>query len=194
MIIEHNLNKEGITTMSVNEIQAKVKASLWKAVAQSGVDVSEVPQEDMDKLVNTMADGVLQEMDDILSDASGKRIAQTMAADDDDGAEQILWEGRPFLSLRLYYQITTERVRISEGLFGKEREDVELVRIQDIDHKQSLTERAFGIGDIFISSHDASQPEATLSNVSDPEAVHEILRRAVLNARKKHGMSYREEM
>jgi len=180
--------------MSVNEIQAKVKSAIWKAVAQSGVDVSALPQEDMDKLVNTMTDGVLQEMDDILSDASGKKTAQTMMVDDDDEAEQILWEGRPFLSLRYYYQITTERVRISEGLFGKEREDVELVRIQDIDHKQSLTERALGIGDIFIISHDASQPEATLSNVSDPEDVHEILRRAVLKARKKHGMSYREEM
>jgi hypothetical protein len=182
--------------MSVNEMQAKVKASLWKAVAQSGVDVSSVPQEDMDKLVNTMADGVLQEIDDMLGEASGKARSKTAAPvdDDDDEAEHILWEGRPFLSLRLYYQITTERVRISEGLFGKEREDIELVRIQDVDHKQSITERALGIGDIFISSHDASQPDATLSNVSDPEAVHEILRRAVLRARKKHGMSYREEM
>jgi len=182
--------------MSVNEIQAKVKAALWKAVAQSKVDVSSVSQEDMDKLVNTMTDGVLQEMDDILSEASGKVSSKAVASiDDDDGiVEHILWEGRPFLSLRYYYQITTERVRISEGLFGKEREDIELVRIQDIDHKQSITERALGIGDIFISSHDATQPEATLFNVSDPEEIHEILRRAVLNARKKHGMSYREEM
>jgi hypothetical protein len=180
--------------MSINEIQAKVKASLWKAVAQSNVEVSSIPQEDMDKLVNAMADGILQDLDAILSEASGKKIARTMAVDDGDETEQVLWEGRPFLSLRFYYQITTERVRISEGLFGKEREDIELVRIQDIDHKQSITERALGIGDIFISSHDASQPDATLSNVSDPEAVHEILRRAVLKARKKHGMSYREEM
>lgn len=180
--------------MSVDEMQAKVKASLWKAVAQSGVDVSSVPQEEMDKLVNTMTDGVLQEIDDALSEASGKKTAQTIAIDDDDEAEQTLWEGRPFLSLRYYYQITTERVRISEGLFAKEREDIELVRIQDVDHKQSLTERALGIGDVSISSHDTGMPEATLSNVSDPEAIHEILRRAVLRARKKHGMSYREEM
>ena len=180
--------------MSVNEIQAKVKSALWKGIAQSKVDVSALSQKDMDKLVNTMADGILQELDEVLSEASGKKSAQTLAVDDDDDAEQVLWEGRPFLSLRYYYQITTERVRISEGLFGKEREDVELVRIQDIDHKQSIPERALGIGDIDIISHDASQPEATLSNVSNPEEVHEILRRAVLKARKKHGMSYREEM
>jgi hypothetical protein len=180
--------------MLVNEIQAKVKAALWKGVARSGVNVSSISPEDMDKLVSTMTDDVLHEIDEILGEVSGKKSARTMMVDDDDDAEQVLWEGRPFLSLRHYYQITTERVRISEGLLGKEREDVELVRIQDIDHKQSLTERALNMGDIFIISHDASKPEAILRNVTDPQAVHEILRRAVLKARKKHGMSYREEM
>jgi hypothetical protein len=180
--------------MSLNEIQAKVKAALWKGVAQSGVDVSSIAQTDMDKLVNTMTAGVLQEIDEVLGEATGKKTTQVLAVNDDDDAEQVLWEGRPFLSLRYYYQITSERVRISEGLLGKDREDVELVRIQDIDHKQSMTERAFNMGDIFIISHDASKPEAVLQNIFNPQEVHEILRRAVLKARKRHGMSYREEM
>ncbi|MBN1993584.1 MAG: PH domain-containing protein [Anaerolineae bacterium] len=181
--------------MSVTEIQAKVKAALWQAVAQSGVDVSAVPQKEMDKLIGAMTEGVLQEIDDVLSEASGKPAsAATKPEDDDDEAEKILWEGRPFLSLRVHYQITSERVRISEGLLGKEREDIELVRVQDIDHSQSLTERAFNLGDIYLRSHDPSRPEVALNNVSNPEEVHEILRRAVLKARKRHGMSYREEM
>ena len=105
-----------------------------------------------------------------------------------------LWEGRPFLSLRLYYQITSERVRITEGILGKEREDIELVRIQDIDHKQNLTERLLNLGDIYIRSHDPSQPEVVLNNVSNPMEVHEILRQALLKARKRYNLSYREEM
>ncbi|MBN1219515.1 MAG: PH domain-containing protein [Anaerolineae bacterium] len=182
--------------MSVIETKAKVKAVLWQAVAQSGVDVSGLPQAEMDKLVNVMTEAVLREVDDILSSSSGKpaSVSKASVSDDDDEAEMILWEGRPFLSLRVYYQITSERIRVSEGLLGKEREDIELVRIQDIDHKQSLTERAFNIGDIYVRSHDPSQPEMVLNNVSNPEEVHEILRRAVLKARKRHGMSYREEM
>ena len=74
------------------------------------------------------------------------------------------------------------------------REDIELVRVQDVDHTQSLGERMTNIGDVIIRSHDPSNPEVILRNVTDPQGVHEILRRAVLEARRRYGMSYREEM
>jgi len=92
------------------------------------------------------------------------------------------------------YRITSERVRLTEGLLGKEREDIELVRVQDVDHKQNLTERMLNIGDVYIRSHDPSHPEVVLRNVTNPMEVHEILRRAVLKARQKYNLSYREEM
>ena len=180
--------------MSLAEMRAKLKANIWQSIAQSKVDVSAIPQNEMDKLVGVVTEGILKEVDDVLSEASGKPASTSTPADEDDEAEQILWEGRPFLSISVYYQITNERVRIIEGLIGKERRDIELVRIQDIDHKQNMAERTLNIGDIFIRSHDATDPEVTLNNISDPVEVHEILRRAVLNARKKHKMSFREEM
>ena len=79
-------------------------------------------------------------------------------------------------------------------MFGKSRENVELVRIQDVDYAQTFSERLFKLGDITIRSHDSSHAIITLNNIRDPEAVYEILRRAVLSARKKHGFTYREEM
>jgi hypothetical protein len=182
--------------MSINEMRAKIKGSVWQAIAKSGVDVSALPQAQMDKLVGGITEGVLQEIDNVLSQATGKpgSLAVAEADEADDESEQILWEGRPFLSLTVQYQITSERIRIIEGMLGKEYRDVELVRIQDVDHKQNLTERTFNIGDVFIRSHDVTDPEIVLNNVTDPKEVHEIVRRAVLKARKKHKMSYREEM
>lgn len=181
--------------MSLSEMRAKMNACIWQAVAQSGVDISVLPQEEVDKLVGAIAEGVLTEIDDILSEATGKPAsAPVTQVDDDDEIEKILWEGRPFLSISVFYQITNERVRVVEGLLGKVRRDLELVRIQDIDHKQNLTERALNIGDVFIRSHDVTDPEIALNNVSNPADVHEIVRRAVLKARQKHNMSYREEM
>jgi hypothetical protein len=50
------------------------------------------------------------------------------------------------------------------------------------------------VGDIYIISHDPQHPEFTLENIKDPQGVHEILRRAVLKAREKYRLSYREEM
>jgi Bacterial PH domain len=182
--------------MSISEMRAKVKAGIWQAVAQSGVDTSSLPQAELDQLVGAITEGVLKEMDEFLGQASGQPAAVAKAgADDHDGdVEKVLWEGRPFLSLSIHYKITSERVRITEGMLGKDREDIELVRVQDIDMSQGLTERMLGIGDITVRSHDRSNPEVILNNVSNPTEVHEILRRAVLKARKKYNVSFREEM
>jgi len=180
--------------MSLSEMQSRMKARVWQAIAQSGVNVSTIPQTDMDTLVNTITEGVLAEVDAILGEAEGRTSTTTSGMVDDNAGEVLLWEGRPFLSLGVHYQITSERIRVIRGLLGKEREDIELVRVQDIDQTQSLTERMLDIGDIHIRSHDPSTPELVLQNVPDVQNVHEILRRAVLDARARYRLIYREEM
>ncbi len=182
--------------MSVPEIKARVKGRVWQAIAQSGVDLSAIPQEAMDRLVNTVAEGVLVEVDDMLGEASGqpRSVESPAPTSAEDGEERVLWTGRPFLSLNVTYQITSERVRIVRGMMGKEREDIELIRVQDIDQTQSAGERLLNLGDIHLRSHDPSSPSLTLHNVADPQQVHEILRRAVLSARKKYNLNYREMM
>jgi hypothetical protein len=57
-----------------------------------------------------------------------------------------------------------------------------------------MGERMMGIGDISIRGHDPSDPEITLRNVSKPEEVYEIMRKAWLEARKRHGLQFREYM
>jgi len=182
--------------MSLPELRAKVKAGIWQAIAQSGVNTSSLPQADLDRLVGAITEGVLKEMDDLLTQTSGQpaAVAKAPVDDGDDEVEKVLWEGRPYLSLSVHYKITNERVRITEGILGKDREDIELVRIQDIDMTQGMSERMLNIGDIHIRSHDRSNPTVVLNNVSNPTEVHEILRRAVLKARKKHNVSFREEI
>ncbi len=174
--------------MSFAETRARIKANIWQAVAQSGVDVSGLPEGEMDRLVTAITESMLQDVDDMLGQVAEQEPLG------DDGDEEILWQGRPYLSMSVRYQITSERVRIVEGLLSRERRDIELVRIQDIDHKQNITERTLNMGDVHIRSHDVTDPEIVLNNVTDPAEVHEILRRAVLKARGKHNMSYREEM
>ncbi|MFQ5575416.1 MAG: PH domain-containing protein [Anaerolineae bacterium] len=184
--------------MSISKVQAAVTARVWQEIAQSGLDISGIEKDDMNKLVQIAVDSALDEVDSQLEQLNrSERQPDTgpaAAGDDDDDAEVVLWEGRPFLSLVVNYIITNERVRIIQGLLGKEYEDIELVRVQDVDFEQAIAERALSLGDIRIISHDPSHPQATLRNIKDPKAVHEILRRAVINARKKFRLSYREEM
>lgn len=180
--------------MNATEAQARVKARVWQAIAQSKTDFKIIPQAQLEELIDLATNAALAEIDEEL----GEELAALSAGGDQDMTsgkdENVLWEGRPFLSLTTRYVITNERLRIFEGLFGKDRLDIELIRIQDYDQKQALTERMVNVGDIIISSHDPSSPKITLNNVRDPQTVHEILRRAVLEARKKYKLHYREEM
>ncbi len=179
--------------MSINKMRSAVTAKVWREIANSGIDISAVDRADMDKLVALVVNAALAEVDAQLGNLNEK--AQTASAEKwQHTEEQILWEGRPFLSLVTNYIITNQRVRIIEGLIGKEYEDIELVRVQDVDFKQSIAERAMNLGDIFIRSHDPSNPDVVLRNVQNPKDVHEILRRAVIQARKDYGLRYREEM
>lgn len=180
--------------MSLEQTKAKITARIWQSIAQSGVSVSAIPQDQMTALVDAIADGVLLAVDDALDEAgmpARQSSLQSMALESE---EQTLWQGRPFLSLTTQYVITNQRVRIVSGLLGKEREDIELIRVQDIDHRQGVGERALNIGDIHLRSSDPSQPEAVLRNVHDPVAVHEILRQGMLDARKRFRYSVQEEM
>lgn len=191
---------------SYGDTHARIRARVWQAIAQQEIDVSDMDREKVNALVDLVADAALLEVDDALDTAAQK--VEALAADtavttaekeqaEDvfaNETEDILWEGRPFLSISVHYRITDERIRIVEGLLGKRQENVELVRIQDLDYTQTVSERMFKLGDIVVRSHDPSHPVVKLENVRDPEAVYEILRRAVLNARKKHNFMYREEM
>ena len=179
--------------MTVEQSRERVKASIWQSIAKSGVQIDAVPADQLDVLVNAITDGVLVAVDDLLED-SGLAGRQDSSLAPLNEEEVVLGEGRPFLSLVTHYRITNERIRIESGLLGKDREDIELIRIQDIDHGQGFGERALNIGDLVIRSSDPSRPDAVLRNVHDPVQVHEILRRAMLEARKRFRYSVQEEM
>lgn len=183
--------------MYPREVQARIKSRIWQSIAQSELDLSALDKETLEALVNLVTTEALIEMDDQLGESWPGDQAIESTAEDDEAApdgEAVLWEGRPFLSISLYYRITNQRLHISEGLFGKTHQNIELIRIQDMDYSQSFGDRLLNLGDIKIHSHDPSSPIITLENVKDPEAVFDILRRAVRDARAAQKLTFQEEM
>ena len=182
--------------MSTSETRNSIETKVWKAIAQSEIDVSDMEKTEIDSLIALITDTVLLEVDESLdqSEAADEDAAQKYYPLAQDETETVLWQGRPFLSVSEHYLITNQRVRIVKGLLGKQRKDIELIRIQDLDQTQSLRERTLNLGDITIHSHDRSDPILILNNVRDPEKVHEILRQAVLRIRKQNKMTFQEEM
>lgn len=181
---------------SIEPQRAMITGRVWQAIAQSGVDTSGIPRDQMERMVGSITDGMLLTIDEILGTMDAhvpSYDADTTSPQVSEG-EQVLWEGRPFLSIGETYVITNERVRIMKGVFSKNVEDIELVRIQDIDYKQNMGERMVNVGDITIHGANASDPQLVLRNVASPSEVHEILRRAMLDARKAYRVRFQEEM
>ena len=178
--------------MSIDKIRTKVIAQIWQAVAQSNIDLSQVTQEDQEKLVKKIGDSMLILFDSIIQEETEERAKNL--PDENDLDETTIWQGRPFLSLVESYIITSERIKLVTGFIGRSIENYELIRIQDIDLKQNVGERVFGLGDIYIRGHDASDPRIVLRNVAKPEEVYDLLRRAWLEARKRYGLQFREYM
>jgi hypothetical protein len=153
------------------------------------VDLSSVAQEQRDEMVNQIADNVLVILNDLMDQEKALPAVELDEAD-----ERILWQGRPFLSLVESYVLTNERLKIVHGLLSRDIENFELIRVQDIDVSLNVSDRILGIGDIVIKGADPSSPEVVIRNIKDPQEVYEILRRAWLEARKKHGLQFREFM
>jgi Bacterial PH domain len=179
--------------MDLEKSRAKLVSDIWQAFAQSGVDLSAVPTEQQEVLVNKIADKALLSMDKLL-DQEISQIPFEPEPVDDGLEEHILWEGRPFLSMVERYTLTSERLKITHGMIGRKVENFELIRMQDIDYKQNVGERITNLGDITIRGQDASEPMVVLRNIANPEDVYETLRKAWLEARKRHGLQFREYM
>ena len=177
--------------MSIDRIRAQVKGSVWQGIAQSKVNLSSLPADMQNQLVDSITSSVLVSINDVLEDTQKQQGAVPVELDDD---EKVLWQGRPFLSMVESYTLTTERIKFIRGMFGKDVENVELIRVQDIDVTQNLSERLLNIGDIQIRGADLSNPTVIMRNITAPQEVYELLRKAWLAARKRYGLQFREQM
>ncbi|HXF64861.1 MAG TPA: PH domain-containing protein, partial [Caldilineaceae bacterium] len=108
--------------------------------------------------------------------------------------EQVLWRGRPYLTIGTRYELTNERIRIIRGILGNNIEEIELVRVKDTKVKQHMGERMLNVGDITIISADPATPEFELRNVRNPVEVRELIRRTMMQEKARRGLYYREDI
>ncbi len=177
--------------MELEQVRNKIKAAVWQAIAQSGINLTPISSDDQNRLVDAITAQMFVVMDEVIGLDTDDQLTRLALTGED---EQVLWKGRPLLSLVEYYVITNERIKVVKGLLGKDYENYELIRIQDIDFAQSVGERILDIGDIRIQGADPSHSEIVLRNIKNPHEVYELVRKAWLAARKKYGLIFREEM
>ncbi len=119
-------------------------------------------------------------------------------------SEEILWQGHPshvvnfwlnvgcllilpipwalvrWLQIRNHrIEITTERVRVTTGIFSKRTDELELYRVRDHAFLQPFLLRLFDKGDLTLTTSDASSPNMVLPGVPADAELRDSLRRAI---------------
>jgi hypothetical protein len=110
--------------------------------------------------------------------------------------ENIIWEGKPAgLRARVKnqarlnattYILTNLRLIIRTGVISKREEQIELIRIKDLELIQGLKDRALGVGDIDIISTDENDSRMRLVDIRNPGEVKDVIWKAVRAERQKH--------
>jgi hypothetical protein len=200
--------------MQRDEVRKIVTEQFYNSLTASGVQITSIPSGQLHALVEAMADGLFaalaaveQEGDVPIATATAASTTAGAAtrpptpeepalvnSTGDNSEEVRLWHGRPYLSIGIRYELTSQRLRIYRGVLGNRIEEVELIRVKDSKVKQHMGERMLNIGDVTIISADPMTPEIVLQNVHDPVQVREIFRKAVLDEKARRGLYYREDI
>lgn len=176
--------------MNRDQVRDIVNRTFYSSLEESKTDLNALPPGQLQGLVRAMSDAMFAVLEEL--EETPPVVPAEAAADDAPEEERVLWSGRPFMTLRVRYELTSQRLRIYRGLVGRAIEEIDLVRVRDTKVKQHAGERALNIGDITVLSSDKSSPELVLHNVDSPLEVREMIRKTYLAEQERRGLRYRE--
>jgi uncharacterized membrane protein YdbT with pleckstrin-like domain len=88
-----------------------------------------------------------------------------------------IWTALKLNSIR--YQLTTERLQITEGIFSKRTEQIELYRVKDLTLESPFIYRIFSKGNILFFTSDHTLQNFSLEAISNADGVMDVVREHV---------------
>lgn len=74
------------------------------------------------------------------------------------------------------YELTTERLRVMQGVITRRTEELELYRVVDVSLVEPFFLRWLGLGNLVITTNDRSTPVVTIPAIRDVRRLREELR------------------
>jgi len=98
----------------------------------------------------------------------------------------LLWVGWKWLTVRCeHYELTTQRIRITTGVFNQKIDEIELYRVKDINMTRTFWMRLTGLSSIHLKTSDRSLPTLNIPAIDQGEELREQLREQVEQVRDK---------
>lgn len=77
------------------------------------------------------------------------------------------------------YELTTERLRLFEGVLNQKIDEIELYRVKDTTMERPFWYRMFGLSTLTLNTSDRSHPTVVFEAIQDGMNVRELLRKQV---------------
>lgn len=97
-----------------------------------------------------------------------------------------LWKWLVVRSTR--YELTTERLLMTEGVLNKRVDELELYRVKDYSQFNPLLLRIVGLGNVTINTSDRSHPFVSIEAIADAAELQRLLRTHSEICRSKKGV------
>ncbi len=91
-------------------------------------------------------------------------------------------------SFRRRYRVTNQRLLILNGIIARDKLQILLIRIKDLNLHQSVVERVFNVGSVEVISTDETTDKLMIENVGHPNAFYEKLHIVWQEAIKNRGL------
>jgi len=90
------------------------------------------------------------------------------------------------------FEVTSERIRMSQGIFTRRTDELELYRVNDISIVEPFILRAMGLGHIIMTTNDKSTPVVTISAIRGVKELREEIRKCVEVCRERKSVRVTE--
>jgi len=92
----------------------------------------------------------------------------------------LVWAGWKWLAVKCrVYELTSQRLRLYEGVLNRKIDEIELYRVKDTNIEQPFLLRMFGLGILNLKTSDRSHTDVALEAISDVAEVREHVRKHV---------------
>jgi uncharacterized membrane protein YdbT with pleckstrin-like domain len=86
------------------------------------------------------------------------------------------------------YELTTERLKTTEGVFSKVTDTLELYRVKDLEKRQPFFYRLVGVENVALNTSDASSPFILIEAISSSVGLPDKIRNHVEAVRAQKGV------
>ena len=104
-------------------------------------------------------------------------------------AVPIFIAGKRYLQTKCrVYELTSERIKMSEGVFSKVTDTLELYRVKDIETRQPFLYRLCGIENVQLNTSDTSSPFVPIQAIPHHVGLGDKIRNQVETIRQQKGV------